>query len=986
MTERFLVVRSAATNRYFILGTDFPCARVFDSTASSLVATLQPPNSSQTFLHPDSLTSVAIGVCSAPQRNDVNADSTARDVEMTFAAAGLSNGKVILHHVEGNKALGQVLVSPTQQPVVHMSICSGCLWCLSEDNKVSLVRLDRPEEGVCFQFSSLSSCSSLAVVQREVGGAEERKFDVLVVGSVTTMYTITVYGGTASKKNQEERFQCEKGVSFASQGAAASFAWLSPYPLQNGSGKNSFRKQGRAAVTASPQDATIRVWDVVSEKHISADANLTEERTSALSARCRRTLMCGQRIADVSVLEGSTSCFIAATTFTGAVLIWDLGSVLLPPIAESVALSPDMVLSSSLPLGRLLMCRLLPFHDKEEKMDSLSLLLMRGRFALPRFETAIVRSFPSLVDTVAKPQQHRFRVALLSSLSISASASVVVKEVPLSDGFRASLELQETMLRRHESRARSGGEAGAFDALDQLWAKQHVVAVATASNLMPAEAFPMTRVYRAPSTADLPVKQMTLEQRIREVAKQPGRDLSSDVAAKGLGLATVPLYQALHANDVSAVMELLSVASRSPEGVRATVVNLQLPYCLQLLRVISERLGICSGSSAVGAHSSTAAVVGGGLGSVSSRAPLLEWIDAIIHYRGVELYEAQLAYDRQGAQALSSSTTTDEASTLPTVSPPKDFIAPILHQYRRMTSMYDTLATLHGRMGVFLGVRPSEKNRFINRSRKMLSSNWEIGRESVETGMTKSDIIFPAMFAEVASRKKGNYTIRVRSKAAISLARRKKRTTDEALLREAERLAAESAKRQPKSILDDEDETVWDDAIMETMGDENGELNLDQLDNLNIDDDSDEELEEELLDESEMLVRSDEDDGETENKSSTKRSKRMRHETAEMLANQNSEDESDQEDGSEKEDFSEGSDEDLRSSSESADEEDSDISSENEMESTSEEYLGGDQLPSDEEPPSEESDDGMDEDMAQLLEENGVSAKANKRDKKMKVD
>lgn len=1021
MTERLLLLRTAATARYVILGTDYPCARVFDRTSSALVAVLQP-SKRDNGLHMVtgiSLTCVAVGSCTSKPKRGSNSNTAL--LESFYAAAGLSNGTVILHHIDSNESLGEVLVSPTQMPVQSLAVCDGFLWCLSADGKVSLVNLGHPEDGVCFQFAVQSNASALTVTRRvssdAVSGDQSAEyiFDVLVVGSTTSLFAVTVHSAAIRRKAGMDAqgsglFRMIKGISFASssQGSSVSFAWISPTKR---------RENGQAAVTASATESTIRVWDVQSaQEQASIGARSTEGSASQL-ARCRRTLVCGQRIADVSVLESDAGCFISATTFTGAVLIWDLGTSLLPRIAESLPLSPDIILYSAVPVGRLLLCQLLPPSGRDSRSaaedehphdfrvrDHLSVLLVRGRFALPCFEQVTLGKLPSQLSSVSRPQQHRTKLALLSSLAITSSSVVTLKEVPLSAALRESLELQDSVLRKASSRR--SGEDGAFDALDNVWAKQNIVAVATRANLTPTEAFPLAKAYRAQSTAELPIKSMTLEQRIRQVTQEQDGLVSGESEAvlpapQSLGLATVPLYQALHANDGAAVMELLSVAARTPEGMRATVMSLELPYCLQLLGIISERLGICSRHTASGAHSATATVVGGGLGAVSSRSPLLQWVDAIVHYRGMEMYESQRSFDsREGGSSLDAETTSMSVS-----SPPKDFIAPILHQYRRMTKMYDSLATLHGRIGAFLGVRPSEKNRFVNRSRKMLSSNLDIGADesiSASSGVLQSDIVFPAMFAEVASRKKGNYTIRVRNKAAAALSRRKKLTRDQELLRQAKRRAAEEMrqKRRGEGLLDNEEEDVWDEVMMEQMaaGGEEGLMDqLQEMEALDLDSNdeaeaeegeeefsSEEEESESGLDEDDILMTGDGKRAGRRQKQTTG-SKRHRVETDEVLA-QDASDEDDESDSSAVE-FSEGSDEPLDSEHESnAQEETSSSSDEEEDGSEMENDFDddGNGNPSDED--DEDEDDGMGEDMQELLEQTGSTGVSHAREKQVPVD
>eukprot|EP00796_Vickermania_ingenoplastis_P010482 gene10482-7287_t len=876
MTERLLLLRSASTEQHFILGADHPSARVFEAATSSLVAVLKPSPRGGSALTTDTLTAVAIGTCDAA-------------VGHCYAAAGLSNGTVLLHSVTANEPLAPALVSPTQQPVISIAICGNFMWCLTADGKVAVVALSKAEDGVCFQWACTPHASAITAVQVETADANETAFEVLVAGATTCTFRVTSAGAATN-------FRAEKKSSFASQCGEVTFAWLSA----------AASPQGRAAVTASQQDAAVRLWDVQS----AADAlGRSAAEAAGDHARCRRTLVCGQRIADVSVLEGRHRCFVSATTFTGAVLLWDLGATLLPAAPEPFPLPPHVVLHSSSAAGRLLLCRLLPFSGRDESREGLAALLLRGRFALPHFDRVVVGRLPAT-------GRQRGRIAAPSSLALVGTGSASLLEVPLSSpAQRDALQLHERTLRR------GAGAGGA--AMDNVWRKQRAAAVATTARLTPTVAFPQPQAYQAASTAELPVRKQTLEQRLRAMSKAGAGAWVGAPAAETLGLATVPLYQALHAGDVAAVMELLSVASRSAEGMRATVTGLQLPYCLQLLAILSERLGICTRSGA-----QSGAVMGSGLAGVSARAPLLQWVGVIIEQRGMEMFEAQREYER-GAGA-------DDGAAA--ASPPAAFVAPILHHYRRLTSIHDSLAALHGRMGAFLGVRPSEKHRFVNRSRKMLSSNLDAGGAATTSGVLGSDIHFPAVFAEVASRR-GNYCVRVRQK---SVARRRAAKPAE-LLREAKERAARARDGEKRSFLDREGDGVLDDVIMEKIA-EDGDINLEDLEGMGLESDTD--------------VASGEDEEDEEESGGGKAPKRARVEADEMLAADRSE-----EDGSSSgdEEFSEGSAA-VGTPAESAEESEEESDDDTEDEES--------ELDAPEDVATDSSDDGLGEELEELLDDN----------------
>lgn len=948
MSEKFLFLLSASSERYFIIGTDFPCARVFDCTESSLACSLTPSK----YRHsPSNIALTAVAVGSSPfgvDRSLLKSGATALDSH--FAAAGLSNGSVILHNVTANEPLGDISVSSTQQPVISLCFAGGYLWCLCEDHTVYLIRLSSPGEGVCFHFDCQSSTASALAVRlicdRE---SSEEFFDVLVAGTTTAVFRVTTLEGSSSTsglgrdgKTRSACFHCEKLLSFASHGGAVKHALLRPTNV---------------AATSSPQDCTIKLWDVQCSNQRNG---MSTEGISALSARCRRTLSCGQRIADFSVLEGSSRCFVSATTFTGAILIWDLGSALLPSTPEPLPLAPSVILYSAAAVGRLLLCRLVGFGsgtNVKENPDTLCAIVVRGRFAFPHFEMLCVGKLPSAARGTTKPQQQRSKLALLSSLAVASSSEVALREVPLSRPLQETLELQEEAI----SKGAGARDAAftAYEAVDSVWGKQHVAAVAARSNLTAAVSFPPTKVHRAGSTADLPVNQLTLEERIRKFStstnyggdhQRPDLEEGSGSAPR-LGLATVPLYQALHASDISTVMELLSVAARSEDGIRSTVLNLQLPYCLQLLEIISERLGIRSRRAVSGAQSGTSAITGGGdLGTVSSRTPLLLWIEAIIHYRGLEMYQMQVEYDKEQCRADAAQ---ERSSTLHGVnSPPRDFVAPLLHQYRRMTSIMDSIATLHGRLSIFIGVRASEKNKFVNRSRKMLSSNLDVGHDTVGSGYLADDIVFPLMFAEIASRRRGNYSVRVHNKASLAAKKRRLHGRDAELMRRAKKLAG-GTKKERNGLLGAED-NVWDDILAEKTQ-EDGEVDLEAMEGMDLDSsDSSEEPD------------SDDDRGH----------KRGRDETDEMLADEHSSEDSE---GSSAGDLSQhsGTGDDSVISAEEEDEE------EDEEETEDEEDFEGRAEDSN----SHSDDDGIGEEMRELLEETGGGRAAqSSRDRRAHIE
>lgn len=356
-----------------------------------------------------------------------------------------------------------------------------------------------------------------------------------------------------------------------------------------------------------------------------------------------------------------------------------------------------------------------------------------------------------------------------------------VLPVPLSATMRSWL--RDTRTSRRLLR-RTGGGRVAQESMDAIWAAYREAAHNT-------ESFRVARVASAASVQDLPVNQLTLEQRLQQQQTRGGVGATtttplsalpplSDHAAShnpsvgggggggALGLATVPLYQALHADDVTAVVELLSLAAvASPRGMYDTARSLQLPYCLQLLQLLSRRLGVISAPAARGEAS--VSWMGGGLAATSLQSSLLAWVDALVECRGVEMYRAQCASQEQQNESAAAA-----LSPAPISSPPRDFLAPLLHQYRQYNTQYDKLATLYGRLSVFTEstaacaatARKAKSSQrvgdFFNKPRAGLGSNMEMARTPATLsrkmdlkGVLQDDILFPAMFTEVRTRRGG---------------------------------------------------------------------------------------------------------------------------------------------------------------------------------------------------------------------------------------
>ncbi|CAM39394.2 conserved hypothetical protein [Leishmania braziliensis MHOM/BR/75/M2904] len=1186
MTEKSLLLKCDFAGRYFIVGTDFPTARIFDTTTSSLAAVVELPLRSRTFsLAALTLTSLAIR-----QAEEAAVPATSRNgsalaghrsealliskVATYYAAVGLSDGTVILHDVHRDAQLAHVQVSETRQPIISLQICGGYAFCLAANHILYVAHIQNAAAGPCLRLRVQPDASSIAVTTiitptdtaagRTTSTAESatvayRVFRVFVSGPTNALYEMRALANTISSSScsggmagsatantaDVPQVNMTKLLAFPSQGTSAEFAWVSnvvPSAL-SASGGSSDALVSLPAITASAQDGVVRVWDVqYTPPSSSAAASLLttglDSATASSTAgvtRCRRTLLCGQRILNVSVLpdtaNGSHKCsYIMVTTLTGSVLLWSLGDALLPPVVEPVPLKPDVVLVSAVAAGRLLFGALRPASGAPSHaatpgspLRSLEVTLLRGRFALPMFETrnigdavdqassAAAAAPPEPVATTdpatgAKPKakaakvnssnaRHTALATLALGVAGTIASAVTVVELPLNSAHASLLASQrdaEYVLQHTTDAATS-----TFVVLDTVWAAHQQQVAARASQYM-TDAFKAPQLYHAKSIQDLPVKQYTLEQRLQQVAREEAaaslrrRQLGTDnvAAAEGandhddaleqrqggtvkvgrsvvsqhaLGLATVPLYQALHANDTSAVMDLLSMSARSAKGMRATVLSLQLPYCLQLLHVISERLGLCSkavekvtpalqagagdsaestiGSATAGQDSHTTGNLGGstaadavaqsadtnkgsgsgaalrgGVAAFSIRSSLLEWIDAIVHYRGSELLTVQRDWDAREASGQTSEATPPMAA-----SPPRDFLAPILHHYESLCSQYDKLAVLYGRLSIFKSVRPSQKNDFTNIPRKSLASNVEMGRPvpdvngglASRSGSSKrrlhligrssvidDDIVFPVMFKESRSRS-GLRVVRVRSKLEIEKKRRQRENKGLALQKRARVLAQEQLRstKAAHSILDDNSDMKrggglddMDQIMMAEVAGKDGEMNLDILEAMDLADDS---SDADVSSDSSFDDEEDEegeDYSEEEGKSPTvarNKSKKTRREavvTDEMLADagEESDDHQDKDDDtaldSSEADFSSGSDDAVDSESLDSDDEESDEDDEGSDEGSDEE-----ESPDDDEAQASDEDDGMGEDMQELLTQHEGDEDRSDRRKAKKV-
>ncbi|KPA86888.1 hypothetical protein ABB37_00929 [Leptomonas pyrrhocoris] len=1161
MTEKSLLLKCDFADHFFIVGTDFPTARVFDTTTSSLAAVVELPLRSRTIsLAALTLTSVALRRSENSEEEskkgdgqEVRATAAAHarhsteqlvddNVAVYCAAVGLSNGTLLLHDVNRDVLLAHVQVSETQQPLISLQLCGGFVFCLAANSMLYAVRLRDAAAGPCLRLRVQPDASSIAATKvtkdsrSNDSSAAHHMYRVMVAGPTNALYEVGSLANNHSSGNTTPQLlHAKKCLAFPSQGTTAEFAWVSDVSEELDT------PASLPAVTASAQDGVVRLWDLQYDRAASSPASLLGGATNTdagaggtgMLARCRRTLLCGQRILSVSVLPSANGHhngtrkgnYIMVTTLTGSVLLWSLGEALLPPVVEPMPLKPDVVFVSAVSSGRLLFAALRAAAQQSAKeifssssgasadaLRGLEVTLLRGRFAMPIFETKNVgaaveaSSLSSAVAaaTVATPASsttapsntaHRTALATLA-LGVAGNTAITVVQLPLNTTSETALvERQDVdyLLERTTDAATSS-----FVVVDTVWAAHQQQVAAKASQSM-TEAFKAPQLYHAKSIQDLPVKQLTLEQRLQQIAREEAaaarirktlagkegevdqsNSSSNNVDGEGagrsvlshhaLGLATIPLYQALHANDTAAVIDLLNMSSRTAEGMRATVLSLQLPYCLQLLQVISERLGLVSravekavsnpaagggngqsvreankadaqsnGSATTATATATAAgsadsndsnlradgVLRGGVATFSIRSSLLEWIDAMLNYRGSELLAVQRAWNARAARKAAG-TSTPEDDMADTVSPPKDFLAPILHHYQDLCAQHDKLAVLYGRLSIFKAVRPSQKNAFTNVPRQSLGSNIEMARPvhassdaalatsdphkrrlhlAEKSSVVDSDIIFPVMFKESRARS-GHRVVRVRSKLEIAKKRQERANKDAALQKRARALARQElhakAAKGVHSILDDDDghsthkkggADAMEQIMMEEMQRAGGELDLDALEAMDLAGDSNSDIDDS---DAASAEEEEEEDSDVEAGSSRhrRRGKKARQEAVEtMLADAGGADDEvsggDADSGldSSEAEFSSASDDEVQSDvlddgSEEEDEEDESRSGE---EGSDNDEAGSDYAGDDDDGSSGADDDGMGDDMRELLARHEDDADRTERRKAKKV-
>ncbi|EPY22934.1 hypothetical protein STCU_08025 [Strigomonas culicis] len=995
MTERTLLLKTDFLYPYYIVGTDYPSARVFHAAASltqepgqgksahpdhgSLACVMELPPKHRSSLTTVRMTAVALGsIPSSSVSSNNKAEGAAQDADvgalrLHYAVMGLSNGAVLFHNITLDRSEEFLAVSETQKPIVSIRCVNdahndgdGFVFILAENNVVYVLDAKALHRGVMASFKVQTGASALAVASVQPPASDSNNnnvFRVLVAGPTSVLYHVEIQNNrhpnpAGPPSAAKSVLIGTKLLSFASQGNTVDYAWLSACVAPPGAAGRTWQ----CAVTACAQEGLLRVWDLlttaaaggaeaadtagalgVSEKariqhyfnpNASAQhAALVTHAQQQHTARCAWTLQCGQRMSTLSALlypsparqpsqetaPGAAArayqLFLSASTFTGYTFCWTTEGTVARADGGSgggsnadvvLPLAPNYVLYTQDTKAKLVYATLFaapsnptaegPSSDGKAVSfeDDVRVGLVRGRFAFPHFETVTIASLKQEADALKRRQTTRGRAqqaprAIAAALGFRTASNMEVVEVPASLSPAAGAPLDDATA-AEEDASRTDAAQNAFQQMDaHILFIQEKYKRAQRAAMANSESFAAIVPVQAKSIKDQPLQKMTLEERLRYLtlataddadAVEAGKPLNEAAAVmkRPLALSTVPLYQALHVQDSSAVMELLSISARSAADRKQTLLHLHIRYVLQLLLVLSQRLGVCDvGSRAAGAGREQpedgTLVVGGGLAAISARSPILEWFHAILHYRGMELYALQQemngakrtrAADRDetrpspAAQESAGGDAAAErekaADPLPS-SAPKEFLAPIYHQYKQMSNMYDTLAVLHGRLAIFNSVRPQEKYNFFNRERQLRSSNMEmeanrmnqfqaqsrherLSKKKQRTGGgapmlnktnfggTRDDILFPVMFTEVRTQKAGARVVRVKSRLAMERKRHLRQNTDKAMYI-AMRQQAALEKKKATGAADDDDP----DAILNLGGGaDDDDLDVDGMD------------------------------------------------------------------------------------------------------------------------------------------------------------
>jgi hypothetical protein len=656
MTERALLLKFSATEdgRYFAVGTEAPTAiRVFSTATSGLVAVCSAlpadvAHSQRTIGHrrgdAELLTALSIGASAfaAGPTAAATGDDAATAVAAVEASAGHTSAPLVVMGTSiGRVTVFDVLAGKPRFSVGHsdgmgIAVVAAAVGRAASATAAPVV-LVVTSRGALHAFDAATG----APVARSVPIAPATKSLcflpsatsaqapgglILAGGSQPVVY------GVARLADHINGAPLQPLVMLGSQTTGCDFTWVSP--------------SGSSAVTAAFEEGAIRVWDT---RPTDAAMGATVFSTSD---RCRRWLHTdGLRICGVSVLEAAGR--IVATTVSGTVLVWTVSSEgsLAFSATDVTPMRPSCVFTSAPPTarvsGRLLAALLLPHAPR-------SIAMVRGTWGTP------------LVQLVGP-----------AGLEAAALQPDTATELPLPQAQkRKHQQQQHEVLAGDRVEGMAVEEEGAVapppvQNLQGMGRQRKRAAGALKGLTLPAAgaiAFPKAEIHRAADVSHLP--------------GSAGGALDSD-ATSGGG-ATAALYQALHARDAPLVTELLVAAGRTAAGREATVMALELPYVVQLLELLAERLA-----------------------AAGLRSPLHAWVNTIMLRRGAELRDLAAGSLLDGADPAKTTRTSVDGGATAAGTDVCAALHPLLDRYRRLLSaLQHRVAFYAGRTSIVRSIRP----------------------------------------------------------------------------------------------------------------------------------------------------------------------------------------------------------------------------------------------------------------------------------------
>eukprot|EP00758_Cryptobia_borreli_P013822 Tbor_TRINITY_DN5868_c0_g1::TRINITY_DN5868_c0_g1_i6::g.7127::m.7127 len=678
------------------------------------------------------LSSIHFVSVSSDEKNKI--ESNAEDVSFSPAAttvcvAGFSNGIICGVRLIDNTLQYYNLVSDTQQDVISItSVTTPTSYIFALCANQTLQVINSATGARVISNIPVPSGTSTIDVASCCGESDNptNTFEVLLSGITCQVCRIHI------PTHPESGRKMSLVTTFAgSSTAAPTHCWIGgPIMPANKNerqdGVEGISGKNRVAMTCAAAEGVIRLWDL----HPSVPSNFSG------APRCCRIFSTNHRIMSVSVQvyngiqsteagSNSTGDFggvICATTMSGNLLLWRFEKNLLPKVIDPFSCAPLLQLSSTcwadgggrLGKGKVqtmkIICANIPnltaSHYSAASNKKQAINVVRGKYALPHFEAVDVGP---LIQKALRGDL--FHDTFTADAAESKDSIVAYLKIPVSTGPDHLTSITTDAVESHNGAdtnailtkkglVRKSGldDDEDYDDVEDMetefplesnagWAS-HQADAHRAQNIA-SEEFPSPSIYHASSVKHLPgvATQGNLVESI------PGsKAVSDDVDAfpttnngNTLGLAVVPLYQALHVNDKAQVMELITLASRDASDMAATIKRLKIEYLLQLFQILAERLVITQ----------------------QINHPFHLWIKMILSLRGMEMrhYETKELLIRKKRKEEDLKEEQHEASTM---SLPSVFVAPLLSTYMNMVATRDRLAACWGRLSAISAVRPRQ--------------------------------------------------------------------------------------------------------------------------------------------------------------------------------------------------------------------------------------------------------------------------------------